>query len=256
MLQVTRSGAASLLPSVVAWTVSALDDAAITAASESNTPQLLLQALPNIYAPPTNLTAVFGPAAGSLVWAAGSTDAQRSVSLPIDWDAVPYSARWQLALQLSPIWNAQVAAPAAAASSTATALLQGFDSGSDVQPRSDVQGLVYGVAQGTCPPGGHRVGGGTHNIPVLANAEPGDVMRGIMLRSRPANATATATYVPPTPAFFQNVTDYAAVVQFGSVSNEVRARSSPPSLGVTCSCRGGAQLWLSRALAPLVAYAE
>eukprot|EP00892_Ulva_mutabilis_P000525 jgi/Ulvmu1/10473/UM064_0010.1 len=138
--------------------------------------------------------------AGTLHWLPGDSRDLVTVTVPVAWGVVPYSARWMLAVRLAARQNGAVAsgefvppraplprqaAPAAAPSQQLTDQLNGFTpavAGDTDWEAAAVHAIVYGVRDGACPPSTGRVGGTVRSPPVVNGLSSSHTIRGISLQ--------------------------------------------------------------------------
>ena len=280
---VQRAGAPSALPSHVQWSLEylhAIDDSAAQAV-----PAALLDARVAALRPTANVSAALGAQRmGALVWGADSMQSEREVTVPIEWDMVPYDSRWMLAVRLSPVSNARVRAQDAVDSASAAALRRlsasassdgaaagpaeagGALAGATAPVLGQVAGqsaqvhfIVYGAPRGACLPGFARASGSAAAVPLHENAtvaaRAGAGLLGFFAQYPEHGASGTqARFKPPATPYNQTTASYAlALPHDAGVADVVFLALEPLELNLAGCSRTDAPaspIWAKRSKLP------
>lgn len=172
--------------------------------------------------------------AGTVKWPPGKTE-QVQVDVPVVWDAVPYTARWMLAVRLSARQNGAVVStdlvapsvpPVTAPPTVAppsqhmTDQMNGISSvvaGDTDSEATAVHAIVYGAPEGTCAPSTARVSGSAVEPPMAIGLSGTHAIRGISLqvsRQEGAARGAGRRFVQTAPPFDGRARVYSALVPF------------------------------------------
>lgn len=233
--QLMRSGEVSPLPSVVQWRIVYLDPPIATIMQDE--PLLPGTVPPELDTltykhPRSNISAVLN-STGTASWAAHSTDTAKMVSVPINWGAVPYVARWMLAVQLSILFNGKLdndvftvlTVPRPITDSNQTtledqlAVLSPAVAGVTTSLASSTNAILYGVEADTCPPGTGRTVGNAKGVPmpeVLQSHGIHSMALGLPADAPDSSDEADAMlWVPSTPLFNSSANSYDLTIPFG-----------------------------------------
>lgn len=226
--QVNRQGPASDRESRVLWRLVYLDPA-----SKSELAMGLGGMISDGTEPGKGVDAL--KRAGTLKWLPGKDDKFVEVNVPVAWGAVPYDARWMLAVRLSARQNGAVVSsdfvaptlpaiqlpPAAAPSSEQlNDQMNGFVpvvAGDTEWEATAVHAIVYGAPEGTCAPSMARVAGSAAEPPTAIGLGRAHAIRGISMQVSVHNGTALEIerrFVQTTPPFDGRPRAYSALVPF------------------------------------------
>ena len=231
--ELVRTGSVSPLQSVVQWRIVYLDPPVDSAQDASGAVPTSLNA--SFEHPPSNISAVLN-STGTVTWPAQSMETSKQVIVPIDWGAVPYVARWMMVVQLSILFNGQLASdvfsllslpPTTTQSSNISSLhdqltvLSSAVAGSACVHAATTNAILYGVEEGSCPPGTGRTLGTAKGVPVPELlASPG--IHSLALQMLDVDQGAgegadgdAAFWMPSLPQFNASTHAYALTIPFG-----------------------------------------
>lgn len=234
--ELLRSGAASHLQSVVQWRIVYLDPLVPEGQDEPVLPGTLPTPLDvsHFAHPPSNISAVFN-STGTVSWPAQSLDLTKPVTVPIDWGAVPYAARWMMVVQLSILFNGQLAndvftiltlppprlQPSTTSLDDQLAVLSPVVSGSTTSLATSTNAILYGVEEGSCPPGTGRTLGTAKGVPVQELLVSASVhSMALQLRHADSDADSDTSddaffWMPSLPLFNSSTHSYDLTIPFG-----------------------------------------